>query len=169
MYVCVQRLAAYSFNQTKHSSHIVNMKYSGALVATLAFTAVALPLVERQSAAASLADITKGASDFAPKFLAGDRKGAATALGQMFGGAASVAPNVFSDLAKAAGLKEKREVQMSSVAASLADITKGASDFPPKFLAGDQKGAAAALAQMFGGVASVAPGVFSDLAKPLAM
>jgi hypothetical protein len=143
------------------------MKYSAALVATLASTALALPLVERQSAAAgSIDDMTKGAADFAPKFLAGDQRGVATALGQMLGGAASFTPGFFSDLGKAAGsVKEKREAQTSSSASSLADITKGAFDFAPKFLAGDQRGAASALGQMWGGAVSFPPSVFSDLEK----
>jgi hypothetical protein len=62
-------------------------------------------------------------------------------------------------------VKEKREAQSSSAAASLADMTKGASDFGPKFFAGDQKGAATAFGQTMGGVESFTPGYFSDLAK----
>jgi hypothetical protein len=165
------------------SAHTNNMKVTSSLVAALASTALAFPIVERQSnpadvsapalsAANSLADMLKGATDFAPKFLSGDSKGVANALEQMKGGAASFTPGFFNDLGKAVGGKPPAKRQAPAAAPgglsssnSLADMLNGAAQFSPKFLAGDSQGVATALAQMLGGAASFTPGFFSDLAK----
>jgi hypothetical protein len=150
------------------------MKITSPLVAALASTALALPIVERQSSSAdALAEMLKGAADFSPKFLAGDPAGVATALGDMVTGAATYPLAYLSELGKtaggkAAGSKAKRQAQPLSSANSLADMLKGATDFAPKYLAGDSKGVTTALEQMLGGAASFTPGFFNDLGKAAA-
>jgi len=142
------------------------MKVSAVLIATLTSTTLALPLVSRQSKTAeSTAEMLKGASDFSPKFLSGDFQGVAGALGNMIEGAVSYPFSFFSDLGKGASSVSKRQAQTTSAADSLSEMIKGATEFAPKFLAGDQKGVATALQEMTGGAASFPAGFFADLAK----
>jgi hypothetical protein len=145
-------------------------------------TAGAKPPTKRQAPAAagmststSIQDMVNGAAAFSPKVMAGDSQGAATALAQMLGGATSFTPGFFSDLLKAGGSvaaspPTKRQAPAAAGAPlsssnSLNDMITGATQFSPKFLAGDSQGVATALAQMLGGAASFTPGFFSDLAK----
>jgi hypothetical protein len=127
------------------------------------------PQTPSLSSSDSLNSMLSGASNFGPKFLAGDAKGVADALNGMIWGATSFTPGFFSDLAKAAGTssKIKRDPQAPQLSSSdsLNWMLSGATNFAPKFLAGDAKGVADALNGMLSGAASFTPGFFSDLAK----
>jgi hypothetical protein len=169
------------------------MKTTSLLIAFAATSAIAAPLVQRDPPKSSSADainsMTTGATNFGPAFLAGDAKGVLDALNGMLGGAASFTPGFFNDLAKASaasaaaapaqaqgarGLIEdnqsstkevKADQPQPATAGSLNSMFSGASNFAPKWLAGDSKGVAEALNGIISGATSFTPNFFSDLAK----
>jgi hypothetical protein len=166
------------------------MKTSSILVAFAATGAIASPLFKRDppapkaaSSADSINAMTTGATNFGPAFLAGDAKGVLDALNGMIGGAATFTPGFFNDLAKAAAASAsaqgtsgpvktetpsrdvKADGPQAATSGSLNSMVSGASDFAPKWLAGDSKGVADALKGMISGAASFTPNFFSDLAK----
>jgi hypothetical protein len=170
------------------------MKASTVIFALVAPVVLASPLSRRDpptppKAAAGLSTqgsidaMTAGAAGFGPAFLAGDAKGVLDALNGMLGGAATFTPGFFSDLAKASQASQAAQASSApkstpsvpskrdqldpppTSAAALGSMIQGATSFAPKWLAGDSKGVADAIAAMTNGAASFTPGFFNDLGK----